>query len=233
MQPAHRLAVAFASSPWSAPFDPSVLGLEIGAELDQEVEDVVPLAAMARWSAVCPCSKRDMRRRSVCGFSATTLRMRSRSPTADRRDDVMTSRRVEQQRDRLVASGVSCADRRRVVKERSPTDDVEGVHVAEAMDVATRVEQRSHDRGGPPPRPSAAGRYCLQIRVRSGRPLPPRAASRHRADRASPRRIVASYATSAPEPATNDPTSKRPDRHHGALLSGTMFAVKSLQRRDR
>ena len=80
-----------------------------------------------------------------------------RSPSAHRREDVMRARRARPGAPitaRRVAIASDAASSPGVVVDSRPSDDVELVHVADAVNVAARIEQRAHDvevrRGGSP-----------------------------------------------------------------------------------
>ena len=185
---------------------------------------------MAKCSGVCPCSKRDMRRSSASGFCFDQLLdqvqvAHARSP---RRCD--GARRARRRSATAWPSRSTIRVGRRGAGRRRPADDVELVHVAEAVHVAAGIEQRAHDLEVPAARrPSAAGRCCRRLRARSDRRRARAAAARRPRVRLARRRAGRS-SPDAPAVATRDQAGSASSRPRTASTSPAAQAAKKRSR---
>ena len=122
----------------SAVFPFFVLGLQVRAQFDQAIHDVVPVPPHR---IVQRCLPKFEPRHSAIERLRVLLHERSNQrqiPDRDRREDMVASTPFEQKRDTLVTNSVGRPDRRR------PADDVRFMLVAMPMHIAPGIEQRSH-----------------------------------------------------------------------------------------
>ncbi len=139
MEPSHGLRISAQHCDRHRRLPGAILGLDIRAQLDEQIENVVALAAhreMQRRLALLEARHAAIERfRILLDELPDQLEIARR----DRRIDVVTRAALEQQRDDIPRGA-------RFVENRRPSDDVELVPVAEAVDVGAGIEKRSRRR---------------------------------------------------------------------------------------
>ncbi len=144
VEPAHGLLVAVEHGDCKRRAAGGVLSLEIGTELDEHVEDVVPLAhhreVQRRQAALEPRHPAIERLRILFDQAANQVEIAD----GHRRENVVARAALDQQIEEGAPRRVHLAlvVARGVIESRPP-DHVEGVHVAEPVHVAAGVEQRA------------------------------------------------------------------------------------------
>ena len=138
-QATHRLAVTAQHRGGERGATALILGLQIGAEIDEQAEEVVAAQLQREVERRLPALEARHAAPERLGVVLDELLDERRIPHRERRENVMAGAALDEEGEHVGA------DRARPAERGRPADDVGLVHVALAVDIGPGIEQRAHD----------------------------------------------------------------------------------------